>query len=70
MSNNPHLHSLKLPKYDHDQETFPPLSTLVLKASTQIIISFVTGEKTGKREGFMVPELVLCLTSCFSLRTC
>lgn len=38
MSNNPHLHSLRLPKYDHDQETVPSLSTLFLKAGTQIIV--------------------------------
>lgn len=70
MSNNPHLHSLRLPKYDHDQETVPSLSTLFLQAGTQIIVSRESYLLSQKTEGFMVPELVLCLSSCFSLHAC
>lgn len=70
MSNNPHLHSLRLPKYDHDQETVPSLSTLFLQAGTQIIVSRESYLLSEKTEGFMVPELVLYLSSCFSLHAC
>lgn len=70
MSNNPHLHSLRLPKYDHDQETVPSLSTLFLQAGTQIIVSRESYLLSEKTEGFMVPELVLSLSSCFSLHAC